>query len=402
MNGPITACQACASRDIESVLFLGYHPLCNSYRPIGEPAREETTYPLELYLCPHCQLVQLGYIVAPELLFPADYPYTSGTTKVLRDNFADLARWVRGTVDLKPSDLVVDIGSNDGTLLRNFAPDSRMLGITPEDVDTPGITTHRAYFSKRFVDLDNLGGAANVVTCTNCFAHVPDPHDFLEGVTTLLAPGGIFVVEVQYLYDMLDKLYFDNIYAEHMRYLTLTSLGYQLDKHGLEVFRVQRIPTHGGSIRVWAARKGERLVEPEVAVLAYWEGRNRVDAYRFGDFGRRVADLRDQLWAKLVDWQPFGIGAPSRASTLLRFCGIDRHSLAHVFEAPGSARIGKYMPGTNIPVLEEPESFSHLDSSDSLLLLSHHIADELIPKIRAKGFRGRFIVPLPSVEVIDA
>jgi len=386
------------------VLFLGFMPLCNAYEPIGEPAKPCVTYPTEILLCPRCELVQMGHVVDQRLLFPADYPYTSSTTKALRDNFADLADCCARTIEFKRSDLVVDIGSNDGTLLSNFLGTCMVYGVTPEDAAMVAIErdipTTQAYFTAEFAkDMPGLQNAM-IITCTNCFAHVPDPHDFLEGVTTLLAPGGIFIAECQYVHSLLDGLQFDHFYHEHLRFYSLASLSHLLAAHGLEPFRVQRIPTHGGSIRVWACRKGERQIETSVAEVAFWEEKRRIDADRFYGFRSGIEDMRTELWQALGTGV-HGIGAPSRASTLLRYCGIDHGVLPVTYEAPGSARIDRFIPGSRIAVATEP-SASGADQPETLLLLSHHIAGELIPKLRAKGFGGRFILPLPSVEVIDA
>lgn len=410
-------CQSCSCPDLSPVLWLGYHAPVNDYRPIGSPAAEQPTHPLELLLCPRCELVQLGYVPDQTVTFPADYPYRSGTTKLLRDNFAELSRAVRYTVDLRPHDLVVDIGSNDGTLLANFAPHCQVRGITPEDAaivaNERGIRTVQSYFTKALVsDLLSrpiadyaytpapLPGHATVITATNVFAHVPDPHDFLEGVKLLLAEGGIFVSESHYLHALLDGLQFDTLYSEHARFYSLNSLAYLLEMHGLQVFRAERIATHGGSIRVWACRKGERAVETSVASIAFWEHHRPINADRFASFQTRMTRMREALWAAIAGKAVHGIGAPSRASTLVQYVGLDHHAMPVTYETAGSAKIGKYMPGSRIEVRAEPERFDGCEA-DALLLLSHHIADELVGKLREKGWTGPIVRPLPEVEVLE-
>lgn len=404
MNLP--ACQSCASQDLELMIHLGSHVLCNSYKPIGSlSAAPEQTYPIELLRCPRCELVQLGHQAPSEELFPSDYPYRSGTTKLLRDNFADLARDVHGTMALKPRDLVVDIGSNDGTLLSNFLPHCRVLGITPEDAAQAarmrGIDTMQRYFDADAVrDVCGIHGQARVVTAANVFAHVPDPNVFLENVKALLEPGGVFVVEAQYVHALIDKLQFDHLYPEHLRFYSLQSLANLLTPHGLEPFRVQHIATHGGSIRVWACRKGERPIEPSVATLAFWEHHRPINAERFARFGRDIARVRADLWRALpADGSVHGVGAPSRASVLVQYVGLDHFVMPVVYETPGSAKIGQWLPGSRIEVHAEPDRFGD-DQPECLLLLSWHL-DELAPKLRTKGFKGRLIRPLPEVEIIE-
>lgn len=403
-------CQSCSSANLHQILSLGSLPLCNDLRDVDAPAAPHTCYPLELYRCADCTLVQLGYVPPPEVVFPASYPYTSGTTRQLRENFADLAREVIGTVELRPrtgnqpaasvadadvsGDLVVDIGSNDGTLLGNFAPRYRVLGITPENVgQSASVPTLQAYFSSatgRYVAAEH--GRARVITCTNCFAHVPDPNDFLDGVTALLADDGIFVTESTCWLDTVQSMAFDTIYSEHARYLAVQSILPMLERHGLEVFRVRRIPTHGGSIRVFAARKGVRAVEPSVREsLATESAELTTDA--LAKLWMRVRLWRESVRELLVDLRGrsvCGVGAPSRASTLLSYAGITEADMPVIYETPGSHKIGKVMPGTRIRVEAEPEQFGH-DQPDYLLILSHHIADELVPKLVDKGFRGAVV-----------
>jgi hypothetical protein len=352
--------------------------------------------------------VQLGLIVDPQILFPPDYPYTSGTTKILRDNFADLARECATVVPLGPEDLVVDIGSNDGTLLKNFSGTCRVLGVEPANVahlaQQGGIPTLQAFFHRETAEQvrSQYGGAA-VVTAANVFAHIEQIHDLVEAILLVLDDHGVFVSESHYFLSLVETLQYDTIYHEHLRYYTLESLSYLLAQHGLSVVHARRIPTHGGSIRVYAARSGRYPVRDTVQALLREEASAGLDAQRLRAFRDRVVLSKLQLYGILLELKRqgkrlYGIGAPSRASTLINYVGLDDGILDCVLEITGSQKIGRYIPGTLIPVLDEARLYE--DPPDAVLLLSWHIAEELMPKLRARGYRGDFIVPLPTPRLI--
>jgi hypothetical protein len=244
-------------------------------------------------------------------------------------------------------------------------------------------------------------GKAQIVTATNVFAHIEDIHDIVAGILALLSDDGIFISESHYFRSLLETLQYDTIYHEHLRYYTLTSLRNLLEMHGLEVIHAKRIPTHGGSIRVYATRKDRHPVQPSVEKILAEEERE-ITPGAFAKFKRAVENSKLELLALLKDikrdgGRVYGIGAPSRASTLINYVGLDNGILESVLEIKGSYKIGKYVPGTIIPVIEESQLFS--DQPEYALLLSWHIAEELIPKLRKRGFRGRYIVPLPSPRV---
>ena len=404
----VEGCQVCDSPDLRRVLFLGFLPPVNTMAPIGSTPREQPGYPALVLHCERCKLVQLGLIVDPAILFPPEYAYTSGTTRILRENFADLYRESAQVVGLSPNDLIVDIGSNDGTLLSNFAHAHRVLGVEPTDAGKlaleRGIPTLTAFFNREVAARVRAEhGPAKVVTATNVFAHIEDIHSVVDAVSHLLADGGVFISESHYLLDLLEGLQYDTVYHEHLRYYSLASLSYLLGRHGLEVFHVKRIPTHGGSIRVYAARAGRYPREQAVTELLAHEDARIYGARKLEDFKERAARSKLDLLALLRDLERngqrvYGVGAPSRASTLVNYVGLDDGIIDCVLEIKGSHKIGKYMPGTLIPVVEESRLFE--DQPEYALMLSWHIADELMPKLTQAGFRGDFIVPLPSPRVI--
>ena len=348
---PVEYCQVCGHAPLDDVLSLGYMPPVNQMVPIGQAPHQQPWFPTNLMHCRNCDLVQLGLAVDPVIIFPPEYPYTSGTTKLLRDNFADLHREAAAMLGLGKDDLVIDIGSNDGTLLSNFKNGGhRVLGIEPTDVGAMAIER---------------------VTAANCFAHIEDVHAIVDAIAELLKPGGVFISESHYLVGLLDTLQYDTVYHEHLRYYSLTSLKHLLEMHDLEVFHARPIPSHGGSIRVYAAKRSFRrdVVLSKLRLLSM------------------LRDLKEK-GARIA-----GISAPSRASTLVNYVGLDEGIIDYVCEIPGSLKIGKFMPGTRIPVVDEARLFS--DQPDCAVIFSWHIADELAPKLKTKGFRGQLISPLP-------
>jgi hypothetical protein len=401
---PVECCQICGSEQLDDVLSLGYMPPVNQMVPIGQQPRQQPWFPTNLLHCRNCELVQLGLAVDPVIIFPPEYPYTSGTTKLLRDNFADLHRESAAMLGLGNKDLVVDIGSNDGTLLSNFQKGGhRALGIEPTDVgdiaNSKGIPTLKRYFGVDLArEVKDSYGPARVVTAANCFAHIEDVHAIVDGIVEMLTPDGVFISESHYLIGLLDTLQYDTVYHEHLRYYSVTSLKHLLEMHDLEVFHARPIPSHGGSIRVYAARRGAHTVQDSVRRMLSAEPRGEAMSKRLAEFKREVVLSKLRLLSMLRDLKEkgariAGISAPSRASTLVNYVGLDEALIDYVCEIPGSLKIGKCMPGTAIPVVDEVRLFT--DQPDCAVIFSWHIADELAPKLKAKGFRGKMITPLP-------
>jgi len=403
----IDRCQVSGSTDLRSIVFLGFLPPVNTMHPLGTRPDEQPAYPAELLYCPESKLMQLSLIVDPQILFPPHYAYTSGTTKILRENFAELSREVAALYPLKKDDLVVDVGSNDGTLLGNFRDGHRVCGIEPTNAFkiavAAGIPSVNAFFGPESVArVVREHGKAKLITATNVFAHIEDIHGIVECILDLLDDDGLFISESHYLASLLETLQYDTIYHEHLRYYSLSSLQYLLELHGLEIIHAKQIPTHGGSIRVYAARKGKRPVTAAVGRILAAEARD-LTLERFAEFRRRVAASKLDLLAMLRDLKRAGsriyaIGAPSRASTLVNHVGLDDSIIDCVLEIKGSYKIGKYMPGTLIPVLDEKKLLE--DQPEYALLFSWHIADELAAKLRQMGFKGKFISPLPTPRIL--
>ncbi len=393
-------------------MSLGYLPPVNEMPSFKEAPKEESFYPTPLLQCLNCDLVQLGFIVDQTRLFPPEYPYTSGSTKILHDNFDDLAQEAGLYLGLKPNDLVVDIGSNDGTLLSKFKKRGySVLGVEPTDVGGLalglGIPTVKAFFNSATAEtIYKEHGPARLVTAANVFAHIGDVNSIMRSIDRLLAPEGVFISESHYLQGLLDHVQYDTIYHEHLRYYSLHSLGYLLKQHGYEIIRAKKIPTHGGSIRVYAARSGTYMVDASVSDLLSKESSKEALTCELEKFKKNVLQSRLDLLSLLGDIKKkgknvCGISAPSRASTLISYTGLDEGIIDYIAEISTSLKVGKFMAGTSIPVVNQEEVLFGDQPPDYALIFSWHIADEIQTNLRKKGYRGKFIIPLPTPRVVE-
>jgi hypothetical protein len=408
--GPIHQCQNCAAQPLTPVVFLGHLPPVSTMYPIDGPAVREGWFPAPVCYCPSCHLVQLGYVEDPALLFQPEYKYTSGTTKSLRENFAELARQARSRFGLSARDLVVDIGSNDGTLLSNFqAAGHRVVGIEPTKAGdiaiAAGIPTVRDFLGKAAVDaVVAKHGKAMIVTAANVFGHMPDIDEVMTCISALLEPDGVFISESDYLLDIVNGLEFDTMYHEHLRYYSVNSIQDLLARRGFRVVSVERIGTHGGSIRVYATLGSAIARDDSVDRFLAVERSAGLDSPAWiSEFRDRITTAKLKMFDLLAGLvgkghRLYGIGAPARSTTLIHYFGLDVGVLDCVLEVQGSKKIGHYIPGTRIPVFAEEKLYA--DQPEYALLLSWHIADELVGILRKKGYKGAFIVPLPEPRVI--
>lgn len=403
---PVTRCQISNSKKLNSIIFLGYLPPVNTLRKINSTPVEEKSFPAELLYCNTSKLAQLGCIVDKKILFPSSYPYTSSTTKILRDNFADLYKDLKKIVYLEKQDLIIDIGSNDGNLLKNFKNNHRVLGITPEKIGKlaikKGIPTIIDYFDKKTSKkIIKKYGKAKIVTATNVFAHIDNINEILKSIIRTLTHDGIFISESHYFLPLIKDLQYDTIYHEHMRYYSLQSLNYLFKKNKLEIIAVKEISTHGGSIRVYAARKNYYKISKNVKTQINKE-KKFLNKKKFIEFRTKVVMSKVQLYnlisnIKKAGKKIYGIGAPSRATTLINYIGLDQDLIDCVLEIDGSYKIGHYIPGTKIPILNEKILVKN--KPDYLILFSWHISEELKINLRKKGYKGKFIIPLPSPRI---
>ena len=403
---PVTRCQISNSNKLNSLIFLGYLPPVNTLKKIGSIPEEEISFPAELLYCNKSKLAQLGCIVDKEILFPYSYPYTSSTTKILRENFADLYKDTKKIVNLNKNDLVIDIGSNDGNLLSNFKTNHKVLGVTPEKIGKiaikKGIPTIIDYFNEKISSkIVKKYGKAKVITATNVFAHIDNINSIVKSILKTLKTDGVFISESHYLLPLIQTVQYDTIYHEHLRYYSLESLNFLLKKHNLEIIDTKEIPTHGGSIRVYAARKGMYKISTNVR-KQFKKEKKYLNKKSFAKFRKNVVSSKVNLFniiKRIKDKNKtiFGVGAPSRASTLINYLGLDQDIIDCVLEINGSYKIGNYIPGTKIPILNE--NILSKKKPHYLILFSWHIKNELKRNLKKKGFKGKFIIPLPIPKI---
>ena len=406
----IKKCQMCGSRDLNSVLFLGYLPPVNHLQSLNSSPRENTFFPLELVRCGNCELVQINLEINKEVLFPYSYPYLSGTTKILMDNFYDLFNEVKRMKLLVKNDLVVDIGSNDGSLLKNFNENGyNVLGVEPskayKEALKKGVKTLNSYFTDSVVSkIIKQNKKAKVVTAANVFAHISNPQKLVKLIKKLLDKNGIFISESHYLPSLIKTLQYDTIYHEHLRYYHVGVLKKLFEKNGLYIFKVKKIPTHGGSIRVYASKSKNVNVQANVLKILDEEKKAGVcDGSVLYNFKSKIIISKLELMKLLLQLKKnnhkiYGIGAPSRASTFISYTGIDDGIIDCVLEVGSSHKLNKFMPGTKIPILDEKKLFT--DNPSYVLLLSWHISDGLIRNLKKKGYKGKFIIPLPKPKIL--
>lgn len=408
VRGALTCCQACGREGLEKILDLGHHPPCDSLLTHAQLDQPEVAYPLHFCRCTSCGLAQIDYAVDPEIVFFREYPYRTAMTRLLRDHFRSLTSEATSRLGLGTDDLAVDLGSNDGTLLQGFQADGvRVLGVEPTDIAeiavANGVPTVKAFFDEAVAEqIIADHGHASVVVGTNMFAHVTNLYPMLRAVSALLGPEGVFVSESHYLLNLVEELQYDTIYHEHLRFYSLRPLMAILERGGFSVFDVERVPTHGGSIRVWADQ-GHRKASPRVAELLEVEARSGLDdGSAFTRFRENVVESKQRLLEILVDARRrgriLGLGAPGRASTILNYMGVGPDIIEATLELEGSLKIGQYTPGTHIPIVEERAGLA--TKPETLLVLSWHIGEEIIPKLRERGFEGTFVIPLPEPRIL--
>jgi len=407
--GHINQCQICNNKGLEIVLPLGHQPPVHAHltkEGLGQP---EITYPLNFCRCDKCGLLQLDYIVDPKIVFYPEYPYYTGMTSMLVRNFQLLTNLLINQYKLTKKDLAIDIGSNDGTLLKGFKNQGmRVLGIEPTNVakiaTKNGIPTIQEFFNEETAKkIIKKNGRAKIITATNIFAHINNLFEFMESIKKILDDGGIFVSESQYLMDIIEKLEFDTIYHEHLRFYSLRPLRRLFSQTGFSLVDAERIQAAGGSIRVYAM-KGKH--SPSKRVYKLINDEEKAGLYKiqtFRKFARQALIAKRKLLAILInckkgDNRIVGLGAPARSNTLLGFTKIGTDFLDYVAERKGSPKIGLFTPGTHLPVIDEQKIFEQ--KIPYVLILSWHIGKELMKKFRERGYTGKFIMPLPKPTVI--
>jgi SAM-dependent methyltransferase len=401
-----TECRICKGIDLTRILSLGENPPVDNFTDAAHISAEKR-YPLDVYFCGTCNLVQLLDVVTQEELFHGNYAYFSSASAPLVEHFRSYAEDLKRE-HLKPGDLVVDIGSNDGVLLQ-FFDGYRVLGIEPsanvaEIARKKGIDTIDGFFTvemaKRIVE---KYGKAKVVTANNVFAHIDDIDEIIRAVKELLTDDGVFVSESHYLLDLIEHREFDTVYHEHLCYYSVKPLQHLFERFDMEVSDVRRVDVHGGSIRVYARNK-TGTPAPSVQELFDIEEKAGLHSLeRFRCFQHEAEAIRERLVSLVRGFRKEGkivtaYGAPAKSGTLLNFCGFTADDLKYVTDTT-PYKVGFLTPGSHIPVVS-PEILT-TETPDYILLLAWNYKDFILKKEQALRDRGtKFIIPIPDVEIV--
>jgi hypothetical protein len=385
--------------------------LANSFLRDASEFAAEARYPLDVYFCEDCSLIQLLDVIDPEVLF-RDYIYVTGTSSTIAEHNKRYARTVVELVRVRPHDLVVEVASNDGSLLRCFRPyGARTLGVEPAAniaamARAAGVETLSEFFDLELArTLREQRGAAKVVIGNNVLAHVDDTRGFLAGFHELLSKEGLAVIEVPYLGELVERMEYDTIYHEHLCYFSVTTLMRLCDAVGLSVRRIDHVPVHGGSIRMYAGR-AETFGGHASPVVAEAEAERLRGLTSPGTFQRLADDVaasRTELVALLRQLKAegrtvAGYGAPAKGNTLLNYCNITTAELPYTVDK-SPMKVGRLTPGSHIPVLPVETLLER--QPDYVLILAWNFAEEIMAQqseYRARG--GRFILPIPRPSII--
>jgi SAM-dependent methyltransferase len=409
-------CRSCGEMELTTILSLGQTPLANALLTSEQLDQPEETYPLDLVFCRRCALVQITETVPPEKLF-REYLYFSSFSETMIRHARQIALQMVELRRLNEESLVIEIASNDGYLLQHYKEAGvPVLGIEPAvniarvAGEERGIPTLCDFFGEALgQQLKDKGRLADIIHANNVLAHVADLNGFVRGIRLLLKDNGVAIIEAPYIKDMIDHCEFDTIYHEHLCYFSLTALNHLFERHGLSIQNVERLPIHGGSLRIFVNKRNEHKTEnepvsPAVHLLlseeAEW-GAGQVAFYE--GFGARVERLRDELLALLQSLKGQGkhlavYGASAKGSTLLNYFGINQEMVDFVADR-STIKQGYYTPGTHLLICAPEKLLEAMP--DYVLLLTWNFVDEILEQqAEFRHCGGRFIIPIPEVRVV--
>jgi SAM-dependent methyltransferase len=405
-------CRFCFSTLHDTIFNFGNHPLSNGLLTDKDLLKPEQLLPLQIMLCHDCLLVQTRDVVKPESIFNSEYPYLSSTSHTWQKHAEDFCEFVMSKFQLSTKSKIIEVASNDGSFLKCFANKGlEVLGIEPVDsiaviANNAGIKTIPQFMSQKFAtDYFNNNKKADLLIANNVLAHVPNICDFVDALKTTLAPHGILSIEFPSLQNIKKLNQFDTFYHEHFSYLTFTTACKILESRELKVFHVSKIPTHGGSLRIFAEHKGSnyRTTSQTVALLLDEEAKDGIhtlDYYRGLD---RAANLIRENFLQFVNQQIqlkkkiLAYGAAAKGNTFLNFCQINKNQISYVADAAPTKQ-GKYLPGTHIKIIP-PQELRTLEP-DYIVILPWNIREEICLQLADLHDSGcRFVVALPQLEI---
>lgn len=393
-------------------LDLGFAPPSDEFLKKEELNEPETYYPLQAYLCKDCGHMQLGYTVPGEVLYCRNYPYDNSTSMTFRKHFSAMGKHAAEKLKLPKGSLVIDIGSNVGLLLSGFKDAGmNVLGVDPAEniakkAIKRGIETIPKFFNFNLArEIAKERGKASLITATNVFAHIPDLKDFMEAIGILLDESGVFIFEVPYAKILIENMLYDTVYHEHLGYISVKPIVPFFKKFSMEIFDIELVDTHGGSLRVFVGRKGRREISSTIQWYISEEEKMKLHSLdTLKKFAKDVKSHRAELILMLSNIKKqgrsiAGVGAPAKGNTLLNYCKIDKDIIDYITER-AETKIGLYTPGTHIPIYSDDKLIE--DKPDYALLLSWNLANEIMKNLedyRKQG--GKFIIPMPSPRIVD-
>ncbi len=404
-------CRYCDSVLPEAFLELGSQPLANSFLTREEAGREEFQCPLSLTRCSRCGLVQLTHVVSADLMF-SNYLYVSSTTQTFKVHFAEYAKKAKARLLQVNKRIAVDIGSNDGLLLSCYEKEGlKAIGVEPaknlaDDANARGLLTVNDYFGDSSVKrILKEHGPADIVSANNVFAHIDDIKSVLKNVKALLSAQGIFVIEFPYLVTMAEEMLFDMIYHEHLSYIAVNPLKYVLGQFGLEIFAIEQVASHGGSLRVFIQKQGAgQKISSEVVELSAQETNGGYSGDKlYLDFSGRVHGVKKDLVRFVQEIRKTGktvsgYGAPAKGNTLINFCGFTPSEIGYIVD-DNPLKQNLLSPGARIPVV--PSQHLHDHPTDFVIIFAWNFASEIIKKLDPLKQKGvKFIIPLPKPHII--
>jgi SAM-dependent methyltransferase len=404
-------CRFCKTPLHHTMVDLGMSPLCESFLAAGQLNRMEPFYPLHVYVCEHCLLVQLEEYVSPEAIF-SEYAYFSSFSDSWLQHAKQYTESMIECFGINKNCFVVELASNDGYLLQYFVKEGiPVLGVEPaanvaQSAVEKGVPTLVRFFGEKLASEMKAGGqSADLVIGNNVLAQVPDLNDFVKGMKILLKPGGIITMEFPHVMKLIEENQFDTIYHEHFSYFSLIAVENIFAFHGLRIFDVEELPTHGGSLRIFASDQdnptqpvSEHVMEHKAREVA--GGLATIEYYR--SFGEKVKETKRKLLEYLIKVKRegksiAGYGAPGKGNTLLNYCGIRTDFLDYTVDR-NPYKHGRFTPGTHIPIRQVDEIKE--TRPDYLLILPWNLKDEIIKQMSfIRTWGGQFIVPIPEVRV---
>ena len=410
-NGYLSNCQICNSKNMHMILDLGHQPLCDSLLTKEMLNSSEKTYPLRMLWCEECSLAQLDYCVDGNEVYHPDYPYRTGITKELVEYQKTMSDSLIKKYDIKENDLVIDIGSNDGTLLSGFQKHGiKTLGIEPTNIsqiaNKNNIETIQEFFTTDVAKkIKNTKSEASLILATNMFAHMATIGEVISGIELLLKPDGVFVFENHYLLDVIQGGQFDTIYHEHLRTYSLKSLITLFSYYNLTITDVERGTRYGGNIRVHVTKGKDRSTSKNVESLLKLEeesGLYKLETYT--KFADRVKQAKNDFMnfifkIKSEDKTIVGNSCPGRSVTLLNYYGVDSELLPYIAEQPTSLKLNMFLPGKHIPIVNNEILIK--EQPDYVVLLAWHYAQPIMEQLRERGLKSNFIIPLPDMKIVE-